>query len=493
MTITNFDILNKNYLIFIFVWFSVFCQIITAQPKQEMRAVWLTVNHNLDWPRTVANSKLEIEQQKDALNTILDKLQEVNINLVFFQTRIRGTVIYKSITEPFTTLIKSKSCRTEFDALAYAIEGCHKRGMELHAWFVVYPLGPNNKNLSKMLLQSDIVKKFKNDYYINPGNPKTVPYLVGLIKELVSEYDIDGVHFDYIRYPDGATKFPDSREYQCYGDGKSLDSWRRENINQFVYAAYDAVKALKPYVAVSSSVVGMYNRLPEVNRKHWTAYHSVYQDPVDWIKKGKHDFIVPMLYNRNELFFPFVEDWKKRCHGSSIVPGLGLYMVKESGWDADVITEQIRYLRKNKIDGYAFFRVRNLTENNEFYKILKSEYFYEPALLPVLSKNNVSKPQPPTDIYAEKQNDYLYLSWAKPDNTNDKKLFYNLYRSETFPIDIENPRNMIAVKLKKENCKIRIDNSKETVYYYAVTAYDRFHNESKISESAMFVTSEFEK
>jgi uncharacterized lipoprotein YddW (UPF0748 family) len=469
----------------------IFCMTVSAQLKREVRAVWLTVNHNLDWPRSSAAGKSEIEQQKAALDRMLDKLKDANINLVFFQTRIRGSVIYPSKIEPFTELIKSKYCSENFDALQYAIDACHSRGMELHAWFVAYPLGKNLDKTSKTLSQSDIAVKFKNEWYINPGNPKTTPYLLSLIRETVSKYNIDGIHFDYIRYPDGSAKFPDSKEYLRYGHGQSLAAWRRGNINRFVYAVYDAVKELKPWVSVSSSVVGMYDRLPEVDRRHWTAYNSVYQDPVDWVRKGKHDFIVPMLYNRDNLFFPFVKDWIKRCGEDKVVPGLGIYMMNEAGWTPDVITEQIRYLRENDIPGCAFFRVRNLTENEIFYRQISSNYFSAPALLPTLTAANQPSPEHPGNFYAEGRDNYLYLSWTEPSNVNN--VFYNLYRSETFPVDTDNPENLIAVKLNKPNCKIRINNRQERVYYYAVTAYDRYHSESKASEQVLFVSSEFEK
>ena len=77
-------------------------------------------------------------------------------------------------------------------------------------------------------------------------------------------YDIDGIHFDYIRYPEEAKTFPDKALYNRSGKKKSLADWRRENINRMVYRIYDWVKQTKPWVQVSSSPLGKYNRIERV-------------------------------------------------------------------------------------------------------------------------------------------------------------------------------------------------------------------------------------
>lgn len=476
----------KTKFLFLLAGFVLTCSFAEAQPKREVRAVWLTVNHNLDWPQKPASTPTEIRQQKADLDRMLDRMKKANINLVFFQTRIRGNVVYHSKIEPYTELIKSKSCPSDFDALEYAIQACHKRGMEIHAWFVVYPLGKNNSRISRDLSKSGAVIKYKNEYYINPGHPKTTPYLVKLLREMTENYDIDGVHFDYIRYPDGAAAFPDSEEYKRYGKGESLEVWRRKNINSFVYEAYNAVKAIKPQVAVSSSVVGMYDFLPDVSKKHWTALHSVYQDPADWVQKGKHDFIVPMLYNRDKMFFPFVKDWILRCGRDRIIPGLGIYMIREAGWKADVITAQIDSLRNIGINGCAFFRAQNFIENLDgIYDSICAEYFFNPSLLPVFNPAKVNLPLTPDNFSVTGAGDYLLISWNKPDS--GQPLTYNIYRSDSPQVDINNPANLIEARLTATDYRIPINNKEESVYYYTVTSCDRFHNESMPCGSEIFV------
>jgi len=471
------------------------CQLLQAQPKVEIRAVWLTVNYGLDWPEKPFQNERDIAQQKNELNRILDRLQEMHINLVFLQTRIRGDVIYPSKIEPRSEYVKSIYATTDYDPLSYAIEACRRRGIECHAWFVVYPMGSEKAN-KKKLNRNHLIKIFKKNAYLDPGNPQTNTYILSLIKEIVSNYDVDGIHLDYIRYPEASAEFPDGDTYQLYGRGKNKEDWRRENINRLVYAIYDTVKSLKPWVQVSSSVVGMYKKIPGDNRRHWTAYYSVYQDPVDWLSKGKHDFIVPMNYYSGALFYPFVEDWVSKNSGRIIVPGLGAFQMdqRESRWEASVIYDQINFSRKAKAQGNAFFRTAHVLDNsNGFENELRSRFYPTPALLPPLTWLSRTIPAPPPCLSARPVDSFLHLDWDKVTEKNNQALFYNIYRSAIFPVDIQNPENLVAVRLTDNCFQLPIDNSIESGYYYVVTAYDRYHNESDCSKPVYFVTGNFEK
>ncbi|MDR0732793.1 MAG: family 10 glycosylhydrolase [Dysgonamonadaceae bacterium] len=489
--------------IFYFIFAVGFIFNLAAQPKREIRGVWITVNYALDWPKHPLHSRADIERQKEDLDRMLDKLKNAGINMVFIQTRLRGNVIYPSKIEPTNEYFDKKYASLKYDPLAYAINACRQRGMECHAWMVVYPVGSavrkkrrrGQKTTRSILAIPDrykeMAKSFKGALYLDPGHPKTTDYLVGLVKEVVAEYDIDGIHFDYVRYPDSAGQFPDADTYRRYGNGEDKADWRRENINRFVYEAYDAVKSLKPWVQVSSSVIAMYDKIPGVERRHWTALHSVYQDPADWIQKGKHDFIVPMMYYADDFFFPFVDDWMARCNERFVVPGLGLYQMEanEFGWKPEVLLEQIRYSRDRQTHGNVFFRARHLLENRKgIYDEISSGFYSTPAILPALTWLSGSFPETPKQIYARKNRNSLLLEWDKVPTDTGNIVFYNIYRSEIFPVDIENPRNLAAVRLENNFCELPISTgSEETGYYYVVTSYDRYHNESAASEPVYFV------
>ena len=114
-------------------------------PKQEMRAVWLTTIGGIDWPHSYAQSAQSIEVQKNELRRILDQLQRVHINTILIQTRVRGTVIYPSAIEPWDGCLSGVPGRSPgYDALQFAIDECHRRGMECHAWVVTIPVGKWN-------------------------------------------------------------------------------------------------------------------------------------------------------------------------------------------------------------------------------------------------------------------------------------------------------------------------------------------------------------
>ncbi|MDR3220006.1 MAG: family 10 glycosylhydrolase [Dysgonamonadaceae bacterium] len=478
------------------LFFACACACIRAHPKQEIRAVWLTVNYGLDWPEKPFQNVQDIVRQQYELDQILDKLGKSHINTIFIQTRMGGNVIYPSKIESRSEYIRSPYATADYDPLAYMVNACHKRGMECHAWFVVYPFGrEKSKHSGIMKNNKNGVKTLKKELYLDPGYPGTTSYLTGIIREIVSSYDIDGIHFDYIRYPNNAN-FPDQDTYSRYGSGKNKADWRRENINRFVYTAYDAIKSLKPWVQVSSSVVGMYKNIPENARKHWTAYHSVFQDPIDWLSKGKHDFIVPMMYYSDNLFFPFVQDWMAKSTGRYIVPGLGLFQMneKEAAWDEETLLEQMQYSRNKHTAGNAFFRAQSLMENQKGILDKMNTRFYTcPALLPALTWLSNKVPSSPSLIRAEKSNKYLQLKWDKVFQKENQAIYYNIYRAETIPVDIENSENLVAMRIMENHYEISIDHSKETGYYYVVTSYDRYHNESRASAPAYFVTGNFEK
>ena len=484
----------------IFLFFCI-SQLLQAQPKYEIRAVWLTVNYGLDWPDKPFRNQSDIEKQKHELDHILDRLKEANINMVFFQTRVRGDVIYPSNIEPRSEYIKAVNAATDYDPLLYAIDACHRRGMECHAWVVVYPMGVESRNrrFSRTFedqKRSNVIKSFNKNYYLDPGNPETDTYILSLIKEIVTNYDIDGIHLDYVRYPDNPAGFPDRDTYLKYGRGQNKNDWRRENINRLVYSIYDLTKSLKPWVQISSSVIGMYKEIHGFNRRHWTAYSTVFQDPVDWIEKGKHDFIVPMNYYSGSLFHPFVQDWVSRINERFVVTGLGAFQMdrKESGWKSSVLIDQMNFSREAKTDGNAFFRAAHLLDDSySFGKELKSLFYSRPALLPPLTWLSRTVPDAPASISAYSRGSFLLLEWEKVSDINNQPVFYNLYRSEKFPVDTNQPENLLAVRLRENSYQLQIDNKIESGYYYVVTSFDRYHNESLSSRPVFFVTGDFEK
>lgn len=458
-----------------------------SQPKYEIRATWLTTLGGLDWPSQKATSAKGIERQKQELCEILDALKRANFNTVLLQTRLRGDVIYPSAIEPFTeSLTGHEGGNPNYDPLKFAIEECHRRGMELHAWIVTIPIG--NTRQVKLLGKKSITKKqpsicklYQGTWYLDPGNPQTDNYLASIVHEIVSRYDIDGIHLDYIRYPERAKDFPDQSTYRKYGKKENLEQWRRNNITRIVRRIYTETKSLKPWVKVSSSPVGKYNDTRRYPSRGWNAYEVVYQDARRWLKEGIHDALFPMMYFQGNHFYPFALDWQENKNGRWIVPGLGIYFLhpQEQNWQLDEVIRQIHFLRNIHMDGQAYFRNRFLLNNTKGLLDELKEYFYtQPAVVPPMTWVDSIAPSAPTKPYFMPLAKGVKLSWSASSDNLPAPVYYRVYASNTYPVDITQPSNLIEVRTDSTSYIFYPEVPWEERIYWAVTAVDRCGNES---------------
>lgn len=459
-------------------------------PKREVRAAWVTAVYGLDWPQTRATTPESARKQQAELIEILDKLKAAHFNTVLFQTRTRGDVLYNSAIEPYNAILTGKvNGNPGYDPLAFAVEECHKRGMECHAWMVTIPLGSRKHTAS--LGKASLTKRkpaicvpYKREYFLNPGHPQTKEYLMSLVREVVERYDVDGVHFDYLRYPEHAPRFPDSYSYRRYGKGRSVAQWRQDNITEIVRHLYRGVKALKPWVKVSSSPVGKYSDTSRYPSRGWNALHTVHQDVQGWLAEGIQDQIYPMMYFRGNGFYPFALDWQEQSNGRHVVPGLGIYFLdpKEGNWTADEVERQISFIRKHGLSGEGHYRVKYLMDNTqELYDILREEYYTAPALPPSMPWiDNVPPPAPKRIKVEEPVEGYRKIRW-QPVTDNDKRNAptYVLYGSDTYPVDITNPENILEQRIQGSEYLYAPLFPWTARRYFAVTAMDRYGNESE--------------
>ncbi|MCK9343550.1 MAG: family 10 glycosylhydrolase [Massilibacteroides sp.] len=456
-------------------------------PKVEVRAVWLTTYSGLDWPRFPATGSTSRKAQQADLCEKLDRLAEANFNTIFIQARIRGDVMYKSSYERMSAVFSGVEGRWPgYDPLRFVIQECHKRGMECHAWFVTFPLGSvrNVRAQGKHSVVSQhrsLCLPFKSQWYLNPGLPATSDYLTTLVRELVATYDIDGIHFDYIRYPDKVTSFPDYSSYRRYGKGLKRDEWRRQNLNRLMARFYDEVKKIKPWVQVSCASLGKYHRLVEMPDVGWTAYESVCQDPAQWLAKGKLDMVVPMMYYRYTNYFPFLDDWVRHANGRLIVSGLGAYRMdeQEGDWALNDVTDQMDYQRYHGGSGSAFFRCQYvLNSPKKFYQELKESYYPYPALLPPLKWLNQDRPVSPGPIQVIEKDAELILTWTPSAEASTKRVTYNLYGTHTDSVDFNSPKDLLLEGILDTSVVLSIDTNQVQTFTFAVTASSRYHMES---------------
>lgn len=440
---------------------------LAAQPKYEVRAVWLTTIGGIDWPHSYASSNYSIERQKDELRTILDRLQRANINTVLLQTRIRATTIYPSEYEPWDGCLSGKPGKSPgYDALKFAIDECHRRGMELHAWVVAIPVGKWNATGCARLRKRHpgLVKKIGAEGYMDPEKPQTAEYLADLCAEITGNYDVDGIHLDYIRYHETWPMKVSRRQ-------------GRANITNIVRAISHRVKSIKPWVKMSCSPIGKYKDLSRFSSYGWNAYERVCQDAQAWLRDGLMDALFPMMYFRGNQFYPFALNWSEQSYGRIVAPGLGIYFMSpgEKDWPLSDITREMLTLRHYGM-GHAYFRSKFFTDNVKgIYDFAKETFNRHPALIPPMTWESTTIPATPSALNRKKHSgDVEMLSW-RPVDKDTTKIMYNVYCSREYPVNTDDACNLIMARLQNTSIIIPRDPSR----YYAVTALDRYGNESK--------------
>ena len=464
--------------------------LLQAQTKHEVRAVWLTSLYNLDWPSTLATDGRSMDRQKKELCAILDQLVAAHFNTVIFQTRLRGDVVYPSAMEPYAECLTGTAGRAPgYDPLQFAIDECHKRNMELHAWVVAIPLGSasETKKQGRQAVahrQAHLCKRYKGRWYMNPGHPDTKYYLSRLAMEIVDHYDIDGIHLDYIRYPEQAPDFPDDDTYRRYGKGQDKALWRRNNITEIVRCVYQNVKTKKPWVKVSASPVGKYSDTRRYDSRGWNALHAVHQDAQLWMKEGICDVLFPMMYFKNNHFFPFALDWNENKQGRLIVPGLGVYFLdpNEGNWKTDEVMQQMKFIRDHKMDGMAFFRNRYVMNNTQgLMSETTRSFFAHPALVPPMVWMDSIAPSSPRITAIEETDSTVCLKWHASTSNDTTPVRYRIYASGQYPVDTDDARNIVCTGTADTTLTIALDHHRRYRLYWAVAAADRYGNESPAS------------
>ena len=459
---------------------------VNPNPKYEVRAVWLTTIGGIDWPHSYAQSERSAEKQKEELRAILDRLQKANINTILLQTRIRATTIYPSQYEPWDGCLSGFPGKSPgYDALQFAIDECHKRGMEVHAWVVTIPVGKWNSYGCRQLRKRfpRLIKRIDQDGYMDPEATQTGCYLAEMCREIVQRYDVDGIHLDYIRYPE-TWKFRIGKDQA------------RGNITRIVEKIHQAVKKEKPWVKMSCSPIGKFDDLSRYWSHGWNAYTKVAQDAQAWLKDGLMDELFPMMYFRGDQFFPFAIDWKEHSYGKIIAPGLGIYFLdpKEGKWNISDITSELYHLR-NIGEGHAFFRNKFLLDNHQgVYDFVTAHFNRYPALVPPMTWESNKRPQQPVTLCIEENEGTTTLRWDNSlqyeDGTAIKtpSIYNNVYASKEYPVDILDARNLILTRTTRRQLTTRTGN---TPTYYAVTTTDGFGNESRakqLSQTAVMKT-----
>ena len=354
------------------------------QEKTEFRAVWIATINNIDWP---SKPNLTVNEQKKEFLHLLNDFQRLNLNVVILQVRAASDAFYQSRTEPWSLFLTGKQGRAPlpfYDPLAWAIEMCHQRGMELHAWFNpfrvrnsgYYPLDPK----SFAARNPQYVREFDKKYFLDPGYPEVRKHVVEVIAEVARNYDVDAILLDdyFYPYPVQGKNFGDDKSFAKYGNGyfpKRIKDWRRNNISLFIESLHDTLRQIDPDIKFGISPFGIWRNKsadPEGSPglRGLSSYDDLYADVRKWLKRDWIDYVIPQLYwetgNHFGDFHTLVNWWNQNNYGKPLYIGQALYKSTpgNNGWPkADELSQQINFLRtKSNVKGFAFYSAGNIGE-----------------------------------------------------------------------------------------------------------------------------------
>lgn len=354
--------------------------------KKEIRAAWIATVGNLDWPITKSNP----DQQKAELRAQLTRCRDLNFNAVIMQIRPTADAFYPSALEPWASyLTGTQGQNPGYDPMKFAIDEAHRLGMEFHAWLNPYRIGPITLQLAAnhvAVKNPSWVVTFSGTRYFNPGLPEVRAHLSAVVKDIISRYDVDAIHFDDYFYPSGAKSttnpfgFDDKVAFEKYGNGKDLHTWRADNVNTMVSEINQVIKANKPGVLFGIS--------PSGRRENSV---DLYADPFVWLDNKWVDYLAPQIYwefgHPTADFAKQAAFWNAYSRGVPMIIGIAAYKFGDPAYPAyssvNEIGRQIDEVRKSeKLHGCFFFRMRNL-ENTELFNFLKTKYVYKSLLPPM--------------------------------------------------------------------------------------------------------------
>lgn len=282
---------------------------------EELRGVWIASVYNIDFP---SSPGLSSSQQKEELDAIVNNAKKMGLNAIFFQVRPSGDALYPSEYFPWSANLtgeQGKANSGNFDPLAYIIDKAHEEGIQLHAWINPLRITAANAQYPKQdinALSEDNFARQHPEYvvapadgmlYYDPGYPEVREQILNGIEEIITNYDVDGIHFDDYFYPSSVIdSFDDSASYEKYGkDYGNIADWRRDNINQLIHDAHQLVekKGNGAVFGVSPSPLWanaqqMEGGLPVGS--NFSTYSGQYADTKRWVEEEWLDYIAPQVY-----------------------------------------------------------------------------------------------------------------------------------------------------------------------------------------------------
>ncbi|HGY54997.1 MAG TPA: hypothetical protein ENK44_04805 [Caldithrix abyssi] len=451
--------------------------------KRETRAVWMS--------RFEYAQGKTAKQAKAYIRDSFQKFAAAGFNTVLFQVRGQADAFYRSQYEPWSKMLSDMLGKDPgWDPLQFAISEAHASGLDLQAWINTFPAwkaeqAPPDTSLPlhPLLAHPEWVvcdsagnpMKPKAGYItFSPGIPAVQKHIIRVVEDIVTHYDVDGIHFDYIRYPEQTRELGYSHDSLSIARFQSLKDnpgqfewniWQREQINNFVTQVYNRITARKPWVTVSAAVIGRHAGAG------WTGYDAVLQDARRWMATGKIDQIYTMTYHRiGHPKLPFEESlrqWKSMDYlGRLIIPGIATYKVGKA-YDWDEIWRQIEMVRRENFPGMVFFSANSVLKA---LSEIADDYYPAVSLPEAMAWKNVPTVKP-HGLRVEIVEDGYIFTW-EADSAVSR---YVIYMGE----DTSNPENIVAILPGiRGSFRLKHDNENVQPHFY-LTAVNRAGLESE--------------
>lgn len=401
----------RSFVVFLLLVCSL-CPVLSfAQSKPEFRGVWVATVEHIDWP---SRGNYNADSQKVEFINLLNMHQRNGINAMIVQIRPVTDAFYPSPYEPWSEFLTGKQGQPPvpyYDPLEFMITETHKRGMEFHAWMnpyrAVFNIGRSSIAPNHITrIHPEWFLTYGDKRYFDPGNKEVQEYLTNVVKDVVSRYPIDAIHFDDYFYPYkiAGKDFPDYASFNKYGNGLKKDDWRRSNTDSIISKLSVVIKKENPLCQFGISPFGVWRNIDRdpVNGSRTngaqTNYDDLYADILLWLQKGWIDYVAPQLYweigHKIAPYELLIDWWSKHTYGRNCYIGLGIYRANSNAaWkDLNQVPRMINLLRSTpNIQGMVFYNSSTFSKNpNGWNDSLRLNYFRYPEIAPPVPGINIT-------------------------------------------------------------------------------------------------------
>ncbi len=393
-------------------------------PAPEYRAFWVDAFH----------PGIKTPAQVDEL---IANAQRAHANTLIVQVRKRGDAYFNNTIEPRT--MDPEVAPLPYDPLGYLIQQAHAANppLEVHAWLNVYNVGTSSQVWQEHGAEwANRRPDGSTGAYLDPGHPEVNPYLHEIFLNVVRNYDVDGIHFDFVRYPEGGNwgygpaavqRFNDAfgRTGQPANDDPDWKQWRRDQVTEFVRSVYTDALAEKPLLKISAALIAFgAGPITEDDWSRTAAFNEVYQDWRSWLEEGILDLGVVMNYDREysdlqRTWFNNWIEWEKDHQGiRSILTGVGAFLNYPEDAFAQIDRARQPSAQGNAVLGVALYSYAstNVYSTDDFYT--------NPALAAGLPRQPYTFSWDPDFLVmrAREFNNIFYGSLSQPSSYPDPSL-----------------------------------------------------------------------